>query len=166
MNKLRFITIRHAASMGISIAFLMMALASTTLFIESEEEGPCNEITPITVNYTITVNVRDDVTGNPIPDATVNVNLVHKRYTYLGSSICQTSPPVNTSLQAVLYTDASGVAVYTSPALTYNVDIDRSYLYIMVEYDGYNTDKLSKPLYPETLSYLYNFHIINLTDQP
>ncbi|MBK9103728.1 MAG: hypothetical protein IPL92_03980 [Saprospiraceae bacterium] len=129
MKKININTLRHTVSVGISLAFLIMALASTTLFIESQAEGPCEQITPKTVSYTISVSVKDDLTGNPIPNATVNLHLLHKRYTYLGSSICQTSPPVNTSLQAVLYTDASGVAVYTSPALTYNVDIDRSYLY-------------------------------------
>jgi len=166
MKKIKMNIIRHTVSVGISLAFLILALASTSLFIESQAEGPCDQITPKTVNYTITMNVTDDATGNPIPNATVNVSLVHKRYTYLGSSICQTSPPVNTNLQVVLHTNASGVAIYTSPALTYNVDIDRSDIYIQVEYDGYNTDKISSPLSPETLSYQYHFKIINLTDQP
>lgn len=166
MKKNKINTLRHVVSVGISMVFLMMAFASSTLFIESQEQGPCEQITPTTVNYTITVMVTDEITGNPIPNATVNVNLLHRRYTYLGSSTCQTSPPVHANLQATLNTNLSGVAVYTSPALTYSVDIDRSNVYVEVEYDGYNSDYRSHPLSPETLSYQYSFKIINLTDQP
>lgn len=167
MKKLKNKLLRHILSVGVVVAFILLSLASVTLFIpEGYQEGPCESIPTLTVAYAITISVTDKITGTPIPYADVRIKITHTNHEYLGISTCVLSPADYSYDQLSGVSDGSGIVTFSSAALRYYVTIDKTELDVQVSKDNYTPGEASLKLSPSNSSRQINIKLIDLSAQP
>lgn len=166
MKKISINTIRHIASAGILMVFLCMAIASTALFEVPYSEGPCLQIPTQSRSYVISVAVKDKLTRDSIPNATVYLDIAHTTYPLVGPNLCQ-SPPVAREFSPVhLSTNEEGVVTYTSPSFEYFVNLDETTIKLRATKEDFNEAYAFGSLSPNVSSYHFDLKVINLIDQP
>jgi len=157
---------RHIASISVAVIFILFALGSSSLFQTGELESPCVQITPVSSAYVVTVKVIDELTGKPIPNATVNMQVEHTNFSYLGEELCQVSPAKPSYSQIVRQTNATGLVTVELATLSYHTSIDRTYISLSVTAENYSSSQASKVVKGESPIVQFNIKLIDLTDQP
>lgn len=166
MKKPKINVLRHIASICVVVAFIFMALGSSSLFSPGNLEGPCEQITPVSSEYLVTITVSNKVTGDPIPNANVEIEVEHTNYPYLGASMCQISPAQTKYNQITRQTDAAGKIILEIVSLTYNVSIDRTRIDLSVTAENYTASQVTRRLSPESPTATIDVKLIDLTTQP
>jgi hypothetical protein len=129
-------------------------------------EGACSLITPASESYGITVKVLDRVTGLPIANADVSVDVLHVTYTYLGTNKCKLSPPIFNHGISEKKTNAEGIATFSTLPLNYQVDIDHTSVEISATAPNYNQVNIAKKLFKGSPSVYHECKLIDLTTEP
>ncbi len=139
----------HVLSGLALLSFSFLALASIDLFGKADYlEQPCSEITPVTTTYSIVIQVKDKVTGEPIPNANIETVFSHRQCKFLENGKCQVSPG------AIRYSEVSGTSLdYTSIMLD-------------VSANHYSSQAITRELNPNNPNVTIDVRLINLNTQP
>lgn len=157
----------HVLSGLALLSFSFLALASIDLFGKADYlEQPCSEITPVTTTYSIVIQVKDKVTGEPIPNANIETVFSHRQCKFLENGKCQVSPG------AIRYSEVSGNAgqdgkltLITNP-LTIGTSLDYTSIMLDVSANHYSSQAITRELNPNNPNVTIDVRLINLNTQP
>lgn len=169
MKKIKITSIRHISSVGLTLLFCLLSVASIPIdFLTPPKntEGPCELLPPTSLTYKCTITVKDKFTGARIPNATVNLLLWTSSSSYLGDSKCIISPVKHISYNATIQTNASGVAFYEFTNVILKTNIDNSILSYTVNADNFTNDEGSVLLSPLQSTVTIDVQIIDLSTEP
>ena len=170
MKKIKNNTSRHVASTIIALIFALLCIGSEEFPWWGQsteyEEGPCVQLPPTTLVYKFTVTVSDAVTGKPIPNASVSINVFKKTAKYLGSSMCVITPLESQTFQLSMQTNSSGIAYREVSAVFYSTNLDHALYTCSVSAANHTSSEFSKRLYPDETAINIDIGLIDLTTEP
>lgn len=153
---------------GLALLFFsFLAMASFDLFGGATYlEQPCSEITPVSATYTIVINVKDKVTGEPIPNAEITTMITLQQCIYKGNGKCQVSPGTHSFSQFTETAGQDGKLTLITKEFTFSTSLDYASIDVHAGASHYSTQEVSRELTPDNPYVSIDLRIINLNTQP
>lgn len=170
MKKIKISSIRHISSVGLTLLFCFLSLASLDIpwWEEAENSGqtPCDQLNDTPLTYKCTIRASDKSTGDPIPNATVDLYLTRKSYTYIVGNTCVYTPITTVESGSTILTNESGFGYYEFTNVRFKTSLDKATITCSVHANNYSTAEVAVSLSSIETSVKIDVQIIDLSTQP